>query len=136
MLDLIAAWERKKIAERSRRGKRQKAREGKIVATHRPPFGFSYNTDRDNYLVVTEEMRVVRRIFEMVADGNAINAVKRTLDREGVPTPGGARFWSEAMVRKVLKNDLYRAHTRAELEALVSRDLWASLNPDERYGVS
>ena len=32
ILDVIAAWERKKIAERMNRGKRRKAREGKLVA--------------------------------------------------------------------------------------------------------
>jgi site-specific DNA recombinase len=136
MLDIIAAWERKKIAERTRRGKLQKARQGKVVATHRPPFGFSYNATRDNCVVKPDEMWVVRRIFQMVAEGAAINGVRKALDREGVPTPGGARFWSEAMLRKILKNDLYRAHTYPELEALVSPEVAASLDPDGRYGVS
>jgi DNA invertase Pin-like site-specific DNA recombinase len=66
MLDIIANWERKKIAERTRRGKLQKARQGKIVATHRPPFGFSYTAQRDNYVAKADEMRVVERIFGMV----------------------------------------------------------------------
>jgi site-specific DNA recombinase len=136
MLDIIAAWERKKIAERTRRGKLQKARQGKIVATHCPPFGFSYNATRDNYVVKPDGMRVVRRIFQMVAEGAAINGVRKALDREGVPTPGGARFWSEAMLRKILKNDLYKAHTYPELEALVSPEVAASLDPGKRYGVS
>lgn len=136
MLDIIAAWERKKIAERTRRGKLQKSREGKIVATHRPPFGFLYNAARDNYVVEPGEMRVALRIFEMVAGGAAINAVKRTFDREGVPTPGGARFWSEVMIRKVLTNDLYRAHSFEEIAQLVSSGVAASLNESQRYGVS
>jgi site-specific DNA recombinase len=136
MLDIIAAWERKKIAERTRRGKLQKARQGKIVATHRPPLGFSYNPARDNYVVRPDEMRVVRRVFEMVAGGAAINGVRKAFDREGVPTPGGARFWSEAMLRKILKNDLYKAHTYSEIEALVSPEVAASLDPNGRYGVS
>jgi site-specific DNA recombinase len=36
ILDVIAGWERKKIAERMNRGKRRKAREGKIVAGPAP----------------------------------------------------------------------------------------------------
>ena len=47
ILDVIAAWERKKIAERMNRGKRRKAREGKIVAGPRSHYGFCFNEDRD-----------------------------------------------------------------------------------------
>ncbi len=135
MLDIIANWERKKIAERTRRGKLQKARQGKIVATHRPPFGFSYNAERDNYVVKADEMRVIERIFSMVAEGAAINAVKKVFDRERVPTPGGARFWSEVMVRKILKNDVYKPHSCSEIKALVSPEVAATLNEDKSYGV-
>ncbi len=135
ILDQLAKFERAKIAERTRRGKLQKARQGKIVATHRPPFGFLYNAERDNYVVKADEMRVVNRIFSMVAEDVAINAVKKTFDREGVPTPGGAKFWSEVMVRKILKNDVYKAHSCSEIKALVFPDVAATLEKGKSYGV-
>ena len=56
ILDVIAAWERKKIAERMNRGKRRKAREGKIVAGPRPNYGFHFNEERDGYLIDEEKM--------------------------------------------------------------------------------
>src|SRR5215217_8251551 len=46
ILDQLAKYERAKMAERSRRGKLQKAREGKMVAGPRPPYGFRYNDAR------------------------------------------------------------------------------------------
>src|SRR3712207_3882991 len=63
ILDVIAAWERKNVAQRMNRGKRRKAKEGKIVAGPRPNYGFRFNEQRDVYLVDEEEMAVVRRIF-------------------------------------------------------------------------
>src|ERR687890_234664 len=42
ILDQLGKYERAKIAERTRRGKLRKAREGKIVATT-PDYGFEYN---------------------------------------------------------------------------------------------
>src|ERR687895_2501670 len=66
ILDQLAKYERAKIAERSRRGKLRRAREGKVVATHTPDYGFEYNEARDNYAVNEAQMRVVRRIFRMV----------------------------------------------------------------------
>src|SRR5215203_4590741 len=42
ILDQLAKYERAKTTERSRRGKLRKAREGKIIAGHRPHYGFGY----------------------------------------------------------------------------------------------
>src|SRR5215213_8700245 len=43
ILDQLAKYERAKIAERTRRGKLEKVRQGKIIATMKPPYGFKYN---------------------------------------------------------------------------------------------
>src|SRR5919107_1900705 len=86
ILDQLAKYERAKIAERTRRGKLQKARQGKVIATMKPPYGFRYNEARDNYVVDEEKMQVVRRIFRMVGtEGDSLNGVKKTFDREGIP---------------------------------------------------
>src|SRR3712207_4171819 len=49
ILDQLAKFERAKTAERTRRGKLRKAREGKIIGGHTPGYGFRYNTERDGY---------------------------------------------------------------------------------------
>jgi len=86
ILDRLAKYERAKIAERSRRGKLRKAREGKVIAAQRPNYGFEYNAARDGYEVDEETMRVVRCIFYMVgAEGRTIHAVKRTQVSESGP---------------------------------------------------
>jgi site-specific DNA recombinase len=73
ILDQIARYERAKIAERSRRGKLRKAREGKVIAGPLSDYGFLYNERRDNYVVDEETMPVVRRIFEMIgAEGQSL----------------------------------------------------------------
>src|SRR5215211_6272996 len=43
ILDQLAKFERTKTAERTCRSKLQKAREGKVLAVHGPPYGFRYN---------------------------------------------------------------------------------------------
>jgi DNA invertase Pin-like site-specific DNA recombinase len=43
ILDQLAKFERAKTAERTCRSKLQKAREGKVLAVHGPPYGFRYN---------------------------------------------------------------------------------------------
>src|ERR687894_805379 len=70
ILDQLAKFERAKTAERTRRGRLRKARQGKIVAASpRATYGFRYNATRDGYLLEEESMRVVRRIFRMIGEG-------------------------------------------------------------------
>ena len=93
ILDQLAKYERAKTAERTRRGKLRRAREGNLVVSPSPDYGFRFNTARDNYVVVEEEMRVVERIFRMIGvEGSSIHAVKRAFEEEGLRTPGGGRY--------------------------------------------
>ena len=136
ILDQLAKYERAKIAERTRRGKLRRAREGKVVATRTPNYGFEYNEARDNYVVNEEKMRVVRRIFRMVgAEGHSLNSVKNVLDREGVPTPKGSRYWGNTFIQRVVTDDVYKPHTFEEVGALVLPEVASALDPANYYGV-
>jgi len=141
VLDQFAKYQRAKTMEMTRRGKLRKAREGNVIASNRPPFGFHYNDTRDNFVVAEEEMRVVARIFRMLGEvGTSLNQVKRTLEREGVPTPNGKRNWGKFFVRECVKNDVYKPHNRDEIEALVERgqmakEVAARLDPALAHGV-
>jgi site-specific DNA recombinase len=42
ILDQLAKYERAKVAERTRRGKRKKVQQGKILATHTADYGFRF----------------------------------------------------------------------------------------------
>jgi site-specific DNA recombinase len=85
ILDQLAKFERAKTAERTRRGKLRKAREGKVLAGPRPPYGFRYNDARDNYVVDEEAMRTVKRIFRMVGgEGHTMHAVRLAFNQEGI----------------------------------------------------
>jgi site-specific DNA recombinase len=141
ILDQLGKFERAKTAERSRRGKLRKAREGKVIAIHTPNYGFSYNATRDGYEVDEEAMRVVRRIFRMVgSERRTLYGVKRDLEREGVPTPSGLRSWHIKCIRNYLKEDVYKPHTREEIMAMVeagqmSAAVAAGLDSAESYGI-
>ena len=136
ILDQLAKFERAKTAERSRRGKLRKARQGKIVAGHRPHYGFKYNSAKDNYVVDEDEMHVVRRIFCMVGvEGSSLRATRRALEAEGLPTPGGARNWTQIFVRSAILDDVYRPHTHEEVKALVAPEVAARLDPSGHYGI-
>jgi site-specific DNA recombinase len=136
ILDQLAKFERAKLAERSRRGKLRKAREGKVVAGALPNFGFRYNVSRDNYILDEETMPVVRRIFHMVGlEKRVLNSVKRTLEAEGVMTPTGNKYWRTRTIRTIILDDVYRPHTYEEIKAMITPEVAGRLDPNKSYGV-
>jgi site-specific DNA recombinase len=142
ILDQLGKYERAKIAERTRRGKLRKAREGKVIAGRmagygRAAFGFRYNDARDALVIDEERIQVVKRMFFMAGvEASPVYAIKRALDADGVPTPTGKKStWDAQLIRRYLLSDLYRPHTVEEVRELVSPEVAATLDPERRYGV-
>ena len=88
----VAKGERLKTAERMRRGKMQKAKEGKVVATHAPRYGFRFLKNEKGrayaYEVREDQMGVVRSIFRMVGEEGLTLALARQLPGHGNPRIG------------------------------------------------
>jgi site-specific DNA recombinase len=117
ILDQLAKFERAKTAERTRRGKLRKAREGKVVGTHAARYGFKFNATKDAYEINETEMEVVTRIFYMVgAEGESWRAVANKLEREGLPTPKRAKHWNRSFFRACIRDDAYRPHSFEEIK--------------------
>ena len=135
ILDQLAKFERAKTAERTRRGRLRKAREGKVIAGRQANYGFRYNEGRDGYVVYEPEMATLRHIFEMIgAEGASVCSVKAALDAANVPPPRGVR-WTRSFIRECVFDDVYKPHTYEEVEALVSPQVAATLNSDRSYGI-
>jgi site-specific DNA recombinase len=113
MQGMIAEYERAKIMERSRRGKRHAARSGSVNVLCGAPYGYRYITKhagggQAQYQVVLEEARVVRQIFEWVGrDRLSLRGVERRLRQQGVPSAKGMT-WHAFTIRKLLTNPAYK----------------------------
>lgn len=72
----------------------------------RANYGFSQDESGNHYVVNEEEMPIVRRIFGLVATGDTLYGVKRTLEREGVPPLAngerGGTYWSSSYPRTLV----------------------------------
>ena len=134
ILDQLAKYERAKIAERTRRGKLRKAREGKIIGTHKPPYGFRYTSDA-GIVLYDPEMAILERIFRWAADGLGSRAIQGRLMREDITSPTGKRGWSKTTVKRLVLSDTYRPHTYEEIARLISPEVAATLDSQTSYGV-
>jgi site-specific DNA recombinase len=111
---MVAEYERAKILERSRRGKRHKAQRGEVSVLSGAPYGYRYVSvqaggGQAHYEPIAEEARVVRQVFEWVGrERLSIGEVVRRLHRAGIPTRTGKAVWDRTSVWDMLRNPAYR----------------------------
>jgi len=110
---MIAEYERAQIAERSRRGKLHKAREGVVNVLGGAPYGYRYvkktDTSAAYYQVIESEAGVVRLVFQMYTKEHLnIRAIARSLNERGIPTRTGKTRWERSTVWGLLRNPAYQ----------------------------
>jgi site-specific DNA recombinase len=136
VLDQIAKYERAKVAERTRRGLLQKAREGKVIKGPKANFGFRFNETDDGLVIYEPEMRIVENIFSMAASGMGPKAMQTRLYAEGIPSPTGKAMWPHRILKvQMVLNDLYKPHSYDEIAPMLSPEVAARLDPNEAYGI-
>ena len=107
----IAEVEREKIAERTMRGKEERARSGRIPqATGRGMYGYHYDSDTGRRVINREQGAVVRRVFEDFAGGASILGITNALNEAGTLSFTG-RAWSAWTVKNMLRNPAYAGRT-------------------------
>jgi site-specific DNA recombinase len=110
---IIAEYERTKILERARRGRRHAARSGAVSALTGAPFGYRYISCSQGggvarFEVVDDEARIVRSIFGWIGlDRLSLRDVCRRLQQMGCKSPRGLRHWSATTLRSILGNPAY-----------------------------
>jgi site-specific DNA recombinase len=110
---MIAEYERAKIIERHRRGKRHAARAGVVNVLSGAPYGYRYVTKyagggQARYEIIPDEARLVRQVFDWVGrDRLTIGEVCRRLTRAGEVTRLGKAVWDRSAVWGMLKNPAY-----------------------------
>jgi Recombinase len=109
---VIAEYERAKIAERYRRGKLFRSRNGEVLAW-RVPYGYR-RRPRDAHgparLEAFEpEAAIVRRIFhDYVHGGHSLREIIRRLAADQIPPPTGRdRLWRPSTLSNLLRHEAY-----------------------------
>jgi len=110
---MIAEYERAQILERSRRGKRHRARQGEVSVLSGAPFGYRFIRKTDHsaayYEIDEEQARIVRQIFELYSvQGLSIGAIARLMNERAVPTCKRRGRWERSTVWGMLRNPAYK----------------------------
>lgn len=105
ILAVFAQLEREQIKERMQMGKMARAKEGKWCGGGVPPFGYNYINDQ---LVPDDIQKLhVMEMFNLAERGTSPAKISEIFSRKGYKCNMTAERWTDTMVRRMLKNDVY-----------------------------
>jgi site-specific DNA recombinase len=123
LMSFVKGWASKvealKIQERTVRGKKARAIQGRIPSgSHSRLYGYYYvrvKYDGGGVRVVNEEQADrVRQMFHwLVDDMMSVDGITYKMRALGVPTPSGRGYWIRSTVHKILTNPAYMGKTYA-----------------------
>ena len=113
MQGMFAEYERAQIAERSRRGKKHKAKNGSVSVFSTASYGYRYikgvEQGSASFEINEKEASVVKTIFELyVKKKLSIAKIQRYLSGHQVRSPKGHSEWHRSTINGILKNSSYR----------------------------
>lgn len=114
MQGIFAEYERAKILERSRRGRRHAAQRGAVSVLGSAPYGFRYvaktRESEAQYQIVPDQARIVEQVFGWVGrEQLSLAEVSRRLAAQGVFSPKGQPLWNRTTLWYLLKTRLFAA---------------------------
>ncbi len=99
---VIKGWqgsdERKKIIERTSRGRNSKAKSGRAVGAGTPPYGYTYQNGE--LTIKDSEAQIIGMIFDLYLNGGesgkplSLYAISNHLTQMGIPTPSESKGWN------------------------------------------
>ena len=109
---MISEYERAMIKERSRRGKRFKAKSGDVSVLSGAPYGYTYIKKTGNsaayWRINDQEASAVQEIYRLYTEEFlSIGAVAQVLNNRKVPTKKRMSPWERSTVWGILKNPAY-----------------------------
>jgi len=128
----IAQLESEQIGERVLVGMTKKAETGVGPLGSGHPYGYVYSEGK--LVVVEAEAAVVRRIFDLYANGSSMQTIADTLNNANLPSKTGI-CWSRQTICNILHNPLYAGYQDwngivrpGAQEAIVPVDVYESVN--------
>lgn len=148
----VAQLEREQTVERVKVAFIQKVKQGKSLCSSTPSYGYDRPKYQEIQSINKNESIVVKRIFNMYADGKTFTEIAKTLNAEGIPTKKKSKvqkrrfrdetytinsIWQPKTIRLILSNITYIGGVRYGInykngfeemnglhEPIISKKLW------------
>jgi len=109
---IFAEYERAQIAERCRRGRNHRAKQGSVSVIATAPYGYIYRKknllEAAEYVIDDTKARIVKKIFSQYAlEQKSIQRIALELDEQCVKPPRSGEKWHNSTIRDILRNPAY-----------------------------
>ena len=102
----IAQEEVRKLSERLRFGYKRSIEKGKVLGQNNM---YGYHKENGGLVIVEEEARVVRKIFDLYIGGKiGVRRIARELEKEGIVSPNTGRMFGADSIKYILQNPKYK----------------------------
>ncbi len=109
MMTLLAVFsqsESESISENCKWGIRKRFQNGTIGAANKHILGYRYDEEKQQYVIIPEEVEIVRRMFALYLEGKSLQAICDELNDRGYRTTLGCLF-QEASLNNLIHNEIY-----------------------------
>ena len=103
----IAQEEARNISENVTWNVRKRMREGVPIINCKRFLGYDLDKTTNTLIIVPEEAKIVKMIFEMYVEGVGPSDICRTLMNMGVKTGAGKERWTNSSLYSILENEKY-----------------------------
>ena len=135
VMGLFHDYERIKIAERFRRGKLYKAKNG-ILFGWNAPYGYKYikgdkKTILGSFAIVKEEAKIVKMIFQRFVDEQMTirKVILKLFEQKILPRKNKKGYWSTSTLSRLLRDETYIGKTHFNKRIAVE-----AINPHKKDG--
>lgn len=112
---IIAEQEVATLKERTISSKRNRIIKEGYSYTYNAPYGYIYDKETKKLSIDPIEAEVVRRIFELSANGYSAYRIPVLLNADGIPTKTGKK-WTLPTIATILTNTVYKGEAHYKLK--------------------
>ena len=87
-------------------GIRQSSCRGHVKLNHSQFLGYGRD-DKGNLVIIEEEAKIVRLIYDLFLQGYGCRKIKKYLENHGIKTVTGKEQWSTSTIDRILSNEKY-----------------------------
>ncbi|MDD4988074.1 MAG: recombinase family protein [Candidatus Izemoplasmatales bacterium] len=107
IMSSIAQEEAMNVSENVKWNVQKRFNNGVPIVNHKRFLGYTKDRKGGNLVVVPEEAKIVRKVFQMYINGVGPQKIAAHMVSQGVSTGAGAKRWSASTVHSILKNEKY-----------------------------
>lgn len=88
-------------------GKERSAKAGKVPFQYKHFLG--YRKGENGYPeIIPEEAEIIKMIYDQFLAGDSFIEICRSLEEQGIPSPGGKATWQRSTIQSILSNEKYK----------------------------